>query len=154
MMNRRSVKKILAQLPYTVELYWHLVQRHKPWQAHFNLDLLESVLPDAVQQAENASPAASGVFFIFASLHYWIEYAALLGVALAGRGHQVNLSFCLMPPGISPLKNLTCGGKTCMPARCSAQRAACCRCNPCWMCALFKAIAAELEQLWMRSASF
>jgi hypothetical protein len=52
MVNRRSVKKILAQLPYTVELYWHLVQRHKPWQAHFNLDLLASVLPDAVQQAE------------------------------------------------------------------------------------------------------
>lgn len=95
MMNRSSVKKILAQLPYTVELYWHLVQRHKPWQAHFNLDLLESVLPEAVQSAEAARrnhPAGKKVF-IFASLHYWIEYAALMAVALAGRGHQVTLSF-------------------------------------------------------------
>lgn len=95
MMNRRSVKKILAQLPYTVELYWYLVQRHKPWQAHFNLDILESVLPEAVQHAAmrhyQRSPGKK--VFIFASLHYWIEYAALLGVALAGYGHQVTLSF-------------------------------------------------------------
>jgi hypothetical protein len=95
MVNRRSVKKILAQLPYTVELYWHLVQRHKPWQAHFNLDLLDSVLPEAVQQAEQArqKQKPGKRVFIFASLHYWIEYTALLGVALAGRGHQVTLSF-------------------------------------------------------------
>jgi hypothetical protein len=94
-MYRSGVKKILAQLPYSVELYWQLVQRHKPWQAHFNLDLLEDVLPDAVQQAEMLvrQQAASKKVFIFATLHYWIEYAALLGVALAGLGHQVTFSF-------------------------------------------------------------
>jgi hypothetical protein len=95
MVNRSSVKRILAQLPYTVELYWHLVQRHKPWQAHFSLDLLEAVLPDAVQHAETQARRSSpGVnIFIFATLHFWIEYAALMGVALAGKGHQVTLSF-------------------------------------------------------------
>ena len=95
MVDRRSVKRILAQLPYTVELYWHLVQRHKPWQAHFRLDLLETVLPDAVQHAEaHARRLSPGVnIFIFATLHFWIEYAALMGVALAGNGHQVTLSF-------------------------------------------------------------
>jgi hypothetical protein len=95
MVNRRSVKRILAQLPYTVELYWHLVQRHKPWQAHFSLDLLESELPDAVRHAETyARQLSPGVnIFIFATLHFWIEYAALLGVALAGMGHKVTLSF-------------------------------------------------------------
>jgi hypothetical protein len=95
MVNRSSVKKILAQLPYSVELYWHLVQRHKPWHAHFNLDLLDSVLSEAVQQAEEARQTRTSgkSVFIFASLHYWIEYAALLGVALAGRGHQVTLSY-------------------------------------------------------------
>ena len=95
MLNRRSVKKILAEIPYTVELDWFLVRRHKPWQAHFNLDLLESVLPEAVQQAElhHLNRAPGKKVFIFASLHYWIEYAALLGVALAGYGHQVTLSF-------------------------------------------------------------
>ncbi|NLN70118.1 MAG: hypothetical protein GX142_04955 [Chloroflexi bacterium] len=94
-MKRCSVKKILGQLPYTAELYWHLVQRHKPWEAHFKLNLLESVLPEAVQQAEEARQQreTGNKVFIFATLHYWIEYAALLGVALAGRGHQVTLSF-------------------------------------------------------------
>lgn len=86
---------MLAELPYTVELYWNLYQRHKPWQVHFNLDLLEEVLPEAVQQAEEYHRANSKgkKVFIFASLHYWIEYAALLGVALAGKGHQVTFAF-------------------------------------------------------------
>ena len=95
MVNRHRVKRILAQLPYTVELYWHLVQRHKPWQAHFSLDLLETVLPGAVQHAEaharHSSPGTN--IFIFTSLHFWIEYAALMAVALAGKGHKVTLSF-------------------------------------------------------------
>jgi len=95
MMNRHTVKRILAQLPCAVELYWHLIQRHKLWQAHFNLDLLTDVLSEATQQAEEArrQRKLGKKVFIFASLHYWIEYAALLGVALAGRGHQVTLSF-------------------------------------------------------------
>jgi len=94
-MNRRQLKSILGEIPYTAELYWHLIQRHKPWQAHFNLDFLESVLPEAVQQAEFArESAASGKkVFIFASLHYWIEFSALLSVLLAGKGHHVTLAF-------------------------------------------------------------
>ena len=95
MINRRKLKQVLGELPYTVELYWNLYKRHKPWQAHFNLDLLEEVLPDAVQQAEeyqlHANPGKR--VFLFTSLHYWIEYAALLGVALAGKGHKVTLAF-------------------------------------------------------------
>ena len=29
-MNKRIIKKILGQLPYTAELYWQLVQKHRP----------------------------------------------------------------------------------------------------------------------------
>lgn len=101
MINRRKLKQVLGELPYAVELYWNLYKRHKQWQAHFSLDLLEDVLPEAVQQAvmsrQMRYPASvkhpGKKIFIFASLHYWIEYAALLGVALAGKGHQVTLSF-------------------------------------------------------------
>jgi hypothetical protein len=94
-MDKQKIKTILGELPYTAELYWHLVQRQKPWQAHFNLDLLESVLPEAVQQAESfvESAVPGKRVFIFTSLHYWIEYATLLGVALAGKGHKVTFSF-------------------------------------------------------------
>ena len=31
--------------------------------------------------------------FIFATLHYWIEHTALLGLALAAQGHQVTLGY-------------------------------------------------------------
>ena len=97
-MNKRIIKKILGELPYTVELYWQLVQKHRPWKEHFNLDDLEAILPDAVEQAESYAPSAraqtSGKnILIFTSLHYWIEYAALMGLALAGKGHEVTLSF-------------------------------------------------------------
>jgi hypothetical protein len=29
-MEKRAIKKVLGELPYTVELYWQLIQRHKP----------------------------------------------------------------------------------------------------------------------------
>lgn len=94
-MDRKAIKKVLGEIPYTAELYWRLVQRHKTWHAHFNLDFLQSVLPEAVEQAKaQITTGASGKkVFLFSSLHYWIEFTTLLGVALAGMGHQVTLAF-------------------------------------------------------------
>ncbi len=94
-MNKRLLKNILGRLPYTVELYWQLVQRHRPWSAHYNLDDLAAVLPDAVRQTKSFAAAAEPgkKVFIFASLHYWIEFSTLLGLAFAGKGHDVTLSF-------------------------------------------------------------
>jgi hypothetical protein len=94
-MNKRALKKILGEIPYTVELYWQLVQRHKPWKAHFNLDDLQAVLPEAVHQAQLfAESAEKGKkVFVFASLHYWMEFSTLLSLALAGKGHRVTFSF-------------------------------------------------------------
>ncbi len=94
-MNKRFLKSILGRLPYTVELYWQLVQRHRPWKEHFNLDDLAEVLPEAVQQTELFAHAANPgkKVFLFTSLHYWIEFSTLMGLALAGKGHKVTLSF-------------------------------------------------------------
>lgn len=94
-MNRRKAKKILGRLPYTVELYWHMVQRHQTWQAHFRLDILDQYLVDAVKQAQAFREKADTgkKIYIFASLHYWIEKCALLGLALAGKRNQVTFSF-------------------------------------------------------------
>ncbi|MFN2304413.1 MAG: hypothetical protein ACK2TV_11855, partial [Anaerolineales bacterium] len=94
-MNKRKIKEILGELPYTAELYWQFVQRHKTWQSHFNLDLLELELPKAVAQAEpyfhSAIPGKK--VLVFASLHYWIEFSMFLSVALAGQGHRVTFAF-------------------------------------------------------------
>ena len=94
-MNKKALKSILGRLPYTVELYWQLVQRHKPWAAHYNLDNLEAGLPEAVRQTALFAPSAKPgkKVFIFASLHYWIDFSTYLGLALAGQGHDVTLSF-------------------------------------------------------------
>lgn len=94
-MDKKAIKRILGELPYTAELYWHLVQRHKDWSAHFSLDLLETFLPEAVKQAGDfAELTSSGnKVFIFASLHYWIEFSTMLSLILAGKGHEVTLSF-------------------------------------------------------------
>ena len=94
-MNRKQIKKILGELPYTAELYWHLVQQHKYWQAHFSLDFLKSTLTEAVRQAKTYVDAAEPgkKIFLFTSLHFWIEFTTVLGVVLAGQGHDVTLSF-------------------------------------------------------------
>jgi len=94
-MEKRAIKKILGELPYTVELYWHLIQRHKPWKARFNLELLESHLAAAVSQAEPFAQAAERGkrVFIFSTLHYWIEFSTFLALVFAGKGHQVTFSY-------------------------------------------------------------
>jgi hypothetical protein len=94
-MNKTSIKKILGEIPYAAELYWGLIQRHKAWQSHFDLDLLESNLAKAVEETEpfyNAAKTRKSIF-IFASLHYWIEFSTFLSLAMAGKGHAVTLSF-------------------------------------------------------------
>ncbi|MEA3326248.1 MAG: hypothetical protein U9R53_02935 [Chloroflexota bacterium] len=105
-MNRRQIKKILGELPYTAELYWHLVQRYKPWQAHFNLDFLKSTLPVAVRQAEPFADAAvtGKKVFLFTSLHYWIEFTTMLAVVLAGQGHDVTFSFLPYASWVEPIQ--------------------------------------------------
>jgi len=94
-MNRNLIKKILGEIPYTAELYWHLIQQHKGWQSHFNLNALDKILPEAVRQAEpyaRSSEPGKNVF-IFSTLHYWIEFSTMLSLALAGKGLQVTFSF-------------------------------------------------------------
>ncbi len=94
-MNRNRIKNILGGLPYTVELYWHMVQRHKDWHAHYDLSFLEAALAQSVEEAlsfRQQREAGKNVF-IFTSLHYWIEFSALLAVVLAAKGHHVTFSF-------------------------------------------------------------
>jgi len=72
-MNKTSIKKILGEIPYAAELYWGLIQRHKAWQSHFDLDLLESHLAKAVEETKPFYEAAktrknTETFFILSFL--------------------------------------------------------------------------------------
>jgi hypothetical protein len=93
--SKEVVKNFLGEVPYMAELYWLLRQRGKPIKSRFSLKGLQNELPGIVAQAEKfrqAAPAGRKIF-IFSTLHYWIEHTTLLGLTLAGQGHDVTLAY-------------------------------------------------------------
>jgi hypothetical protein len=101
--SKQDVKNILGQIPLTAEAYWYLRQPGKPVTPEFTLDQLEQYIPAWRLQVMQSSvflaadhhapnPLRKRVF-IFATLRYWMEHAALLGMTLAGLGHSVTLAY-------------------------------------------------------------
>lgn len=93
--GKQAVKELLGQIPFTVELYWLLRQGGKPLHSHFSLKHLQEAIPELMVEANAIRqnyPVGKKVF-VFATLHYWIEHSALLGIALAAQGHRVTLGF-------------------------------------------------------------
>jgi hypothetical protein len=103
MVSKQDLKNILGQIPLTAEAYWYLRQPGKPVTPEFTLDRLEQAIPEWRTQVLTSSSYVSSMHasssdghkrvFIFATLRYWLEHATLLGMALAGMGHSVTLSF-------------------------------------------------------------
>lgn len=90
-----AVKRILGGIPFTAELYWLIRQRGKPINTRFSLRGLQENIPQilpAVAELRKGAPAGKKVF-IFATLHYWIEHAALVGMSLAAQGHKVTMGY-------------------------------------------------------------
>lgn len=101
-MNKTKLKHLLGELPLAPEIYWRLRQKANPPGKGFNLGRIEKWLPELRQQVQEhlslsaanaARQTASRRIVIFPMLRYWIEHAALLGLALAGQGHQVTLAY-------------------------------------------------------------
>jgi hypothetical protein len=94
-LGKQSVKNILGSIPFTAELYWLVRQKGKPIESRFSLKHLQANLPEiAAQAAELKKTARPGKrILIFATLHYWIEHASLLGMALSAMGHKVTIGF-------------------------------------------------------------
>ena len=92
---KKLLKTLLGRVPFAAEAYWIYEGSKKPWNAHYQLAGLQEVLPQAVAEVKQfglkADPAKK--VCIFATLHYWIEQAGLVALALAGQGHQVELSY-------------------------------------------------------------
>ncbi len=93
--GKDTIKRILGNIPFTAELYYLVRQRGKPLRTRFSLRNLQANLPEITRQAaelrQTAPPGKK--IFIFATLHYWIEHAALVGMALAAQGHKVTLGY-------------------------------------------------------------
>jgi hypothetical protein len=103
--GKEALKELLGEIPLTAELYWLVRQRNQP-VSRFSLKHLQENLPDAIVQANKiatSNPEGKNIF-IFATLHYWIEHAALLGLSLAAMGHRVTLGYLPYSEWQKPIK--------------------------------------------------
>ena len=92
---KNTLRNLLGDLPFTAEIDWMLrsALRNRPRKDHYNLGRLEKSLPATVEVVKpfaEKAPRGKKVLF-FATLHYWIEQSAYLGLVLAGLGHDVTL---------------------------------------------------------------
>jgi hypothetical protein len=106
-LSKKALKDILGELPLTAEAYWYLRQSGgysrpgKPLSADFSLHRIHKVLPEwrdivvhhRSDLASSKTTQTPSKIFAFGTLRYWIEHVTLLGMALAGMGHQVTLSY-------------------------------------------------------------
>lgn len=88
-----SVKDILSKIPYSADLY-DALRRSRP-RTRYNLEQLQAHLPSAVEQIRPLAEKSSGGkrILLFATLHYWVEQAAIVGLALRGMGHDVTIAY-------------------------------------------------------------
>lgn len=88
-----SLKDVLGRVPMAADLY-DSVRGGRP-RTRYNLEQLAAHLPPAVAETRAlADTAARGKkLLIFATLHYWIEQAVIVGLALRGLGHDVTIAY-------------------------------------------------------------
>lgn len=101
--SKETVKNILGQIPFTAELYWLVRHRGKPIHTRFSLKNLHDNLPEIAKTVQTlrtqnldggkAGESIGKKVLIFATLHYWIEHAALIGLALSALGNKVTLGY-------------------------------------------------------------
>lgn len=94
--SKELIKNLLGQVPFTAELYWLLRQQgKKPIQNRFSMRGLQSLMPEIVEQVKTnrLSITSPRNIFMFATLHFWIEHTALMGMTLATQGHNVSFGF-------------------------------------------------------------
>ncbi|MDH5507896.1 MAG: hypothetical protein OEZ02_11815, partial [Anaerolineae bacterium] len=92
--SKKGLKQVMGNLPLTAELDWFIRRRGQAVRG-FSLEELDAVLADWQAQAAGSPYLGRDgkKVFIFAELRYWIGHAALLGLGLAGLGHEVTLGF-------------------------------------------------------------
>lgn len=88
-----ALKNLLASIPYTADLY-DALRKGRP-RTRYNLEQLRAALPAAVEQAHpylEKAPRGKKIL-LFATLHYWVEQAAMIGLALRALGHHVSVAY-------------------------------------------------------------
>jgi len=97
-------KDILSKIPYSADLY-DALRPTRP-KTRYNLSQLEKALPAAVEQVRpfvEGAPRGKKIL-LFATLHYWVEQAAIIGLALRGMGHDVTIAYLPYGDWDKPIK--------------------------------------------------
>ena len=87
------LKELIGKIPYTADIY-DALRKSRP-RTRYNLEQLAAHLPAAVEQVRPfAEKAPEGKkLLLFATLHYWVEQAAMIGLVLCGMGHDVTIAY-------------------------------------------------------------
>ncbi|HUV16730.1 MAG TPA: hypothetical protein VMW28_09235 [Pelolinea sp.] len=93
---KNVVKSILGQVPFTAELYWLVRHPAKTLNSRFSLKKLNENLESIVKQVEEIrvkNTSCGKKIFVFATLHFWIEHAALMALSLSALGNEVTFAY-------------------------------------------------------------
>jgi len=93
--RKNRIKEILGEIPWTAEIYWLVHRNDYPSNVRYTLSQLKAVLPETLEvvRRERNHAAPGKKIFLFASMHYWLEHISMIGLALAGQGHNVTLGY-------------------------------------------------------------
>lgn len=88
-----GLKNLLGEIPFTADLY-DSIRKGRP-RTRYNLEQLANHLPATVEQVRPfiQKTKTGKKLLLFATLHYWIEQAAIVGLALRGLGHEVTIAY-------------------------------------------------------------
>src|SRR5512141_1026834 len=88
-----GLKDALGRIPMAADLY-DAVRRGRP-RTRYNLEQLAAHLPAALEQTRPFAEKAKrrSKLLLFATLHYWIEQAVMVGLALRAKGHEVTIAY-------------------------------------------------------------
>lgn len=87
------LKDLVGNFPTLVRLYDRV--QGSPPRTRFNLRQLEAYIDEHEKEivAIRALPRKGKSLVIFATLHYWIEQAAIIGIILQKKGYDVTLAY-------------------------------------------------------------
>ena len=87
-------KNFLSKIPYSADVY-DALRPARP-RTRYNLSQLEKAFDNGLLNGytdKNGWGAAKKKIVIFATLHYWIEQAVVIGLALRGMGYDVTIAY-------------------------------------------------------------
>ena len=94
--NKDTLKKLLGEIPLTAELYWLVRQKDSPIRSRFTLRHLQERLPEMAEETRKLKAETQPTgrrIFIFSTLHFWIEQAAVTALSLAAEGNDVTFGY-------------------------------------------------------------